>query len=95
MQMITEQVFYGSSRTEYLLRDTVHNKPFYFYVKIFQNIWEAKGDNELKQPNQKDEKLEFGRGLNLFKSQIQKLPEIYTLNHWTKLQDKAADLMDE
>jgi len=33
-------------------------------------------DNELKQPNKKKgEGLEFGKGLNLFKSKTQKLPQ--------------------
>lgn len=48
------------------------------FLKYLRN----KGDTELKQKNLNGEGLKFGRGLDLFKSEIKKLPKIYTLNHW-------------
>lgn len=48
-----------------------------YFFKYLRN----KGDNKLKQKNLNGEGLEFGRGLNLFKSEIQKLPKIYKLNN--------------
>lgn len=50
-------------------------------LDLFQYL-RNKGDHELKQKKLNVEGLEFGRELNLFKWEMQKLSKIYPMNYW-------------